>query len=131
MNETAQWTFTDSNGKQYKNEWAAVYNPYANTSIGQNRFDWFYFDENGYMMTGWILYEGKRYCLSPVSDGTKGRMLTGWQLIDGNWYYFNEVSNGIKGALAVDTWIGEYYVNPEGIWEEDIKPKVDGIFLIR
>ena len=45
-------------------------------------------------------------------------MLTGWKQIDGKWYYLNEISDGTKGAMMTDTWIGDYYVNPDGIWEE-------------
>lgn len=64
------------------------------------------------------LYCANWYYLNPVSDGTKGRMLTGWKQIDGKWYYLNEISDGTKGAMMTDTWIGDYYVNPDGIWEE-------------
>ncbi|MFR3765037.1 MAG: hypothetical protein ACLTXS_18365 [[Clostridium] symbiosum] len=59
--------------------------------------------------------------LNPISDGTKGRMLTDWQFINGKWYYFNEISDGTKGASMTNVWIGEYYVNTEGVWEEDKK----------
>mgnify|MGYP003163426999 CR=1 FL=1 len=69
--------------------------------------------------------------LNPISDGTKGRMLTDWQFINGKWYYFNEnetgdipfgaASDGTKGASMTNVWIGEYYVNTEGVWEEDKK----------
>ena len=48
-------------------------------------------------------------------------MLTGWQLIDGKWYYLNETSDGTRGAKMTDTWIGEYYVNKDGVWEEGKK----------
>lgn len=85
--------------------------------------DWYFFDENGYMSTGWITFEGRTYYLNPVSDGFRGRMLTGWQLIDGKWYYFNEVSDGTKGALMTDTWIDFYYVDKNGIWNPDAKPE--------
>lgn len=119
MTADGNWTFTDSNGVVYKNMWAAVYNPYANTAIGQSSYDWFYFDANGFMVTGWITDNNRRYYLNPVSDGTRGRMFTGWKQIDGKWYYFNEISDGTKGAMITDAWIDEkYYVNKEGIWEE-------------
>ena len=48
-------------------------------------------------------------------------MYTGWQLIDENWYYFNEVSDGKKGTLMADTWIGDYYVDENGVWIEKQK----------
>ena len=57
--------------------------------------EWYYFNEQGYMMTGWIL------------DG-------------GRWYYMNEISDGTKGAMMASTWIGEYYVDENGVWQENI-----------
>ena len=83
--------------------------------------EWYYFDKDGYMSTGWVLNNGKWYYLNPASDGTQGRMLTGWQLIDGKWYYLNETSDGTRGAKMTDTWVGEYYVNKDGVWEEGKK----------
>lgn len=64
-----------------------------------NQWNWYYFDKNGYMVTGWVTWNGNQYYLSPVSDGTKGHMVTGWHEIDQVWYYFNEKSDGTKGAL--------------------------------
>ena len=99
QNAAGKWLFTDQK-RTYVNEWAAVHNPYADTSKGQSAFDWFRFGKDGFMVTGWFTDEdGNRYYLSPVSDGTQGRMVTGWQTIDGRSYYFQEESNGTRGAL--------------------------------
>ena len=99
QNAAGKWLFTDQK-RTYVNEWAAVHNPYADTSKGQSAFDWFRFDKDGFMVTGWFTdKDGNRYYLSPVSDGTQGRMVTGWQTIDGRSYYFQEESNGTRGAL--------------------------------
>ena len=99
QNAAGKWLFTDQK-RTYVNEWAAVHNPYADTLKGQSAFDWFRFDKDGFMVTGWFTDEdGNRYYLSPVSDGTQGRMVTGWQTIDGRSYYFQEESNGTRGAL--------------------------------
>ena len=46
----------------------------------------FYFDETGYMVTGWQVINGKDYYFAP---GT-GVMQTGWTEIKGKWYYFKE-----------------------------------------
>ena len=83
--------------------------------------DWYYFDSNGYMATGWVLNNGKWYYLSAAADAAQGKMLTGWQLIDGKWYYLNEVSDGTRGAMVTDAWIGEYYVNKDGVWDKNVK----------
>lgn len=63
------------------------------------RLDWYYFDENGYLVSGWLNDNNRRFYLHPLHDGTFGRMYTGWNKIDGIWRYFNEVSDGTKGAL--------------------------------
>ena len=117
--ENGKWMFTDKNGETFKNRWAAVENPYADTKKGQDAFDWFFFDANGQMLTGWFFDGIHWYYLNPASDGTQGRMFTGWQLIGDKWYYLNPVSDGTKGAMAADTWIDGYYVNADGAWEPD------------
>lgn len=104
------WWYQYSDNSWPKNGWAQLeYN---------NKSDWYYFDETGYMVTGWVTWEGRSYYMNPVSDGTKGRMIIGWSFIDGNWYYFNEASDGPQGALIRDAMIGEYYVNKDGVWGE-------------
>ena len=68
------------------------------------------------MTVGWIFKNNKWYYLNPVSDGTKGKMYTGWQFIDGKWYYFSDTSEGTMGTLVTDAWIGDYYVDQNGVW---------------
>lgn len=97
-----RWSFT-SGGRTYHEEWAYIHNPYAGE--GQNSADWFRFDADGFMVTGWFTdTDGRQYYLWPVSDGTKGHMVTGWQWIAGEDgqsrnYYFNTESDGTKGCL--------------------------------
>ena len=117
--EQGKWIFTDERGTAYKNVWAAVYNPYANTGLGQQAFDWFRFDENGLMITGWFVDpgDGFRYYLNPVSDNTRGRMVTGWCMIDGKYYYFNPNSDGHRGRMLVNEKTDDnYYVDAQGVW---------------
>lgn len=117
-----QWIFVGSDGKEYKNCWAAVLNPYADTAAGQSAFDWFHFDVSGVMQTGWLTdTDGNRYYLNPVSDNTKGRMVTGWVWIPdaagvSKCYYFNPVSDGFRGKLLTNTVIDGYTVNKDGAW---------------
>ena len=97
------WGFA-SGGRQYAGEWAAIVNPYADWTGGQAPFDWFLFNGNGQMMTGW--YEDGRhdlYYLDPDSAKIVGRMVTGWKQIGGYWYYFREVSDGRMGAMERNT----------------------------
>lgn len=96
-NNNNAWTFTDEQGNPYRNKWGAVYNPYA--PADKEKFDWFFFDENGNMKTGWLEQNGKWFYLNPNSDGTRGAMVTGEQYIDGKGYVFSDVSNGSRGML--------------------------------
>lgn len=95
------WIYTRPAGRA-ADQWLCVFNPYANTNAGQKAYDWFRFDANGIMITGWFTdKDGNVYYLSPVSDGTKGRMLIGRQVIDGKEYYFSEAEgSGTMGALV-------------------------------
>ena len=97
---SGQWTFTGTDGHLYRNEWAAVDNSqYANTAAGQQLFDWFFFDENGYMHTGWYRdpSTGYWYYLQELSNGVRGRMVTGSYTINGKTYQFSDVSDGYRG----------------------------------
>ena len=86
---------------------------------------WYYFDETGYMVTGWRQCGGKYYfdeSGAMVTDwrllGGKwyyfdgsGAMVTEWKLLGGKWYYFEE-----SGAMAQSRWIdGMYYVGTDGV----------------
>lgn len=104
------WKCKNSDNTWLTSTWYQL--PYMGT------LHWYYFNDQGYMVSGWFEYQGKKYYLNPVSDGSQGKMYTGWQFIDGKWYYFNEVSDGTKGALMTNTQIGEYYVDENGIWIE-------------
>lgn len=122
QNGEGQWRFTDGSGATYKGRWAAVENPYANAALGQSGYDWFRFDADGNMVTGWFQdSDGNWYYLNPNSDGTRGRMLTGWfQDVDGSWYYLNPNSDGTRGRMMTGwNWIKDgdgvtrcYYLNP-------------------
>ena len=39
-----------------------------------------------------------------------------WKEIDRKWYYFTS-----SGAMAVNTWIGSFYVDENGVWDKDKK----------
>lgn len=86
-----QWQFLLESGEPAVSQWACI--------LWNNSYEWFYFDAQGQMATGWVTLNNQTFYLQPVSDGTRGRMLTGWQQVDGKWYWFNTASDGSKGAL--------------------------------
>ncbi|MCC8061088.1 MAG: YDG domain-containing protein [Clostridiales bacterium] len=83
------WWYSNNSGGYPKGEWKQI------DWLGST--NWYYFDEEGWMATGWLDWDGKRYYLHADSDGMVGHMYTGWQLINGDWYYFDE-----DGALLVN-----------------------------
>ena len=60
----------------------------------------YYFNESGYMLTGWQKISGEWYYFSAV-----GAMLTDWQKINDKWYYFSA-----SGAMQTD------WQNINGTW---------------
>ena len=122
QNGEGRWLFSDGT-RTYAGEWAAVHNPYADSSRGQSSFDWFRFGADGFMVTGWYLdADGNWYYLNPVSDNTKGRMAVGWNWIPGEGgqlrcYYFHEISDGTRGALFRNGITPDgYEVDTQGAW---------------
>ena len=119
-NSKGQWIY--DNGHTYKNEWAAISNPYADTSKGQPAFSWFHFGPDGALTTGWFTDKGNAYYLNPVSDNTLGSMSKGWTWIDDNndgtyeCYYFEAANENELGRLRKSTKIGSYSVNEKGQW---------------
>lgn len=114
-----KWTCMDPNGNLFVNQWAALENTYADLLAGQQAYDWFRFDEHGYMMVGWYFAadESLWYYLNPISDNTQGRMMTGWVLIDGLYYYFNENADGHRGRMYQNEMTPDgFWVDANGVW---------------
>ena len=101
--DSGGWWYHHS-GSYPKNEWKFL--PWDGTGA------WYFFDEAGYMKTGWHHSNGKWYYLGEVSDGTLGAMKTGWVLDpnDAHWYYLNPGDGAMRtGWLeAGGRW---YYLN--------------------
>lgn len=121
--EDGRWRLGRADGSEYVNTWVAAYNPYADLSAGQQAFDWFLFDMDGYMVTGWYTDgAGTTYYLNPLSDNTKGRMVTGWLQINGKYYYFNDESDGTRGKMYRNTMTPDgFRVDENGVWDEKEK----------
>lgn len=68
--------------------------------IGGN---YYFFDEEGYMCTGWIVQDGYTYYAN-----LNGVIQRGWRQIGGDYYYFDYY-------MQVDKWIDDtYYVGEDG-----------------
>lgn len=88
------WWYEEADGSYPVQTWKAI------RSNGEDV--WYYFDEQGYMKTGWFTdTDGYVYYLDTAEGSTNGQMVTGWKLIDGRWYFFNTVSDGKKGAMFI------------------------------
>ena len=74
---SGHWMYYNTDGSYLKSNWKSV------NSI------WYYFDQNGWMVTGWMPLSSGKYYLNPTknSDGVEGAMLKGYKQIDGKWYY--------------------------------------------
>ncbi len=120
------WRFLKSSGEYAANTWGWINNQY------------YYFDAQGNMATGWQFINGCWYYLNPAQGSqqgimvvgviydpvynayfytnSSGAMVTGWHQVNQNWYYFNPISDGRQGTLLADTYIDGYYVGADGAW---------------
>ena len=104
------WHYTYDNGRTARNEWVQI-------SYG-GRTDWYAFDEDGKMRTGWFISGGEHYYLEKLANGFQGAMVTGWKLIAGKWYYFETNPDKTLGRM----YHGErtpdgFMVGEDGSWD--------------
>ena len=94
MYSNGRWWYKHANGSDTKNGWDKI-----------DRV-WYYFDDEGWMKTGWVK-DGKWYYLSE-----SGAMLTGWKKINNAWYHLNDSGAMETGWSQVNgSW---YYLNSSG-----------------
>lgn len=91
----------------------------ADLTWPKNQFEkignkWYYFDNSGYVISGWKQLGVNRYYFGDIMDGA---MKTGWQLIKNKYYYFGGTDDGhmFTGLLPYE---GKYYyLNEDGIMQ--------------
>ena len=108
-----QWIndrYVDSNGLWQQNSWVNngkwLYR-YGDGTYAQNKFEvisgsTYYFDADGYMVTG-------------------------WSTIESNWYYFNA-----SGCMVTNAWVGNYYLGSDGVmarntWIDNVYVDASGL----
>ena len=116
----AGWWFRYADGSYPKA--AGAVNSGSGNSLAAQSYEWIQidgnwwsFDSNGYLGTGWIVdpvYGNWFYV-----DANTG-MKTGWVQIDGKWYYFNPVSDGTKGIMFANRMTPDGWFVRDGSWDE-------------
>ena len=124
------WYYFTTVGNMAKNQWINDYYFEADGKMATNKWiGKYYVDSNGrYTPDKWVLTNGKYWYRHQDGSYTKsdfevingqtyyfdanGYMVTGWQKINDKDYYFNE-----SGAMVKDAWIGNYYVDSNGVWD--------------
>ena len=82
------WWLSATDGTYPKSDWTEV--------NYEGRPQWFYFGEEGYMATEWVLVNGKWYYLNPLT----GAMHEGWLLWKNQWYYLSNGTGEMKTGSA-------------------------------
>ena len=115
--------------------------PYPTLQWGLYRGDYYYFNANGYMVTGWQMIDDHWYYFNPEIGSREGAMVTGWiydpdyngwfyttqsgvlatgwYKLDGYWYYFNPDPDGTMGIMITDQVIDDVYIDSRGHMNED------------
>ena len=83
--------------------------------------NWYYFDEKGRAVDGWIEENGDWYYLDD------GAYKTGWAVISGaddaeEWYFFDDDGRMLSDCRTPDG----YYVGMDGQWKKDVPVGCDG-----
>lgn len=81
--DTIGWWLENQNGSYAKNEWKQV------------NGKWYFFDAQGYMVSGWRILDRNQWYFMDES----GAMKTGWVLYKNAWYYLN--GNGSMNTAPI------------------------------
>lgn len=94
VRDNTGWYYNLADGSCLKAKWEKL------------KGEWYYFDADGYAVTGWKNLDNQWYYFN--SDC---KMVTGWQLIGGKWYYFEPSGDMRTGWVKWrDRW---YYLREE------------------
>ena len=132
--QTSQWIenyYVLADGTMAKSQW--IGNDYVDASglWQSNRWMndgqwWYRYGDGSYPVAKFDTINGKKYYFD-----NSGYMVTGWKLIVIDWYYFNGSGCMIKdqwignyyigkdGKMAKSQWVGKYCVDASGVWQPD------------
>lgn len=124
MKSSKGWWYKYSNGSYPKSRWLKLdawyyFNSEGYAVTGWHKIGgfWYYFSKDCRMQTGWKKVSGKWYYLNPSKDGNwpTGSARTGWLRYKNNWYYLNKNGKGTECAMRTG-WFEEngkkYYLQP-------------------
>ena len=106
IQSSGRWWYRHGDGTYTRSDWEYIGNK------------WYYFDQNGWMITGWQKVKGSWYYME--SNGA--RVADGWKWINNKCYYFDK-----NGKMAADTWIDGSYVDASGVWIKDKKQEPENV----
>lgn len=127
--------FLSKNWKLENGKWKYYLNGQSLTGwqkLSDENNSWYYFDSNGYMITGWLKDQGYWYYMNEKPGDSFGKMVIGWLKYNNNWYYLNESNTDKQPLGSMKTgWIKNnnnyYYLNSSGAmatgWLKDMDSK--------
>lgn len=93
----AEWH--ESNGRWWYSNDSVI--GYA-TDLSRINNEFYYFDEDGWMITGWQKISGEWYYFD-----VSGKMMTGWILDSEKWYYLTPSGSMLSNTITPDGyWVG-------------------------
>lgn len=115
------WQYRLPDGRYLTDEWKYLYSD-------RGSYAWYWFDENGYVATGWKKIDSTWYYMNAFGEmqtgwkqiggswyylKSNGAMATGWQYIDDAWYYLKDWGGMAAGWQYINgVW---YYLKPNGV----------------
>jgi len=109
-NQWIQDRYVDSNGLWQQNSWV-------------NNGKWLYrYGDGTYAQNKLEVINGSTYYFD-----ADGYMVTGWSTIESNWYYFNA-----SGCMVTNAWVGNYYLGSDGVmarnaWIDNVYVDASGL----
>lgn len=92
--ENNQWKYQRGTNNYVYNDWV------------EDKGNWYYMNNSGWMLTGWQNIDGNWYYFDET-----GVRQTGWKEIDGKWYFLYP-----NGIMAANTTVNGHQLGADGAW---------------